>query len=68
LLLYALSQFLFSEELLLEGYPEGFTNARLYLELFQLFFQLFLVANPFSFGWFNSLRRNFFKIQELWGW
>jgi hypothetical protein len=55
LLFYELSQFLFSEELLLEGYPEGFTSVHFYLELFQLYFQLFLIANPFSFSWFNSL-------------
>jgi len=55
LLLYKLSQFLFSKELLIEGYPEGFTGAHLYLELFQLFSQFFLIANPLSFSRFNSL-------------
>jgi hypothetical protein len=49
LLLYKLSQFFFGEELLLNGYPKGFTGAHLYLEIFQLFSQLFLVANPLFF-------------------
>jgi hypothetical protein len=50
LLLYKLSQFLFNKKLLLEGYPDGFTGSHLYLKLFQLFSQLFLIANALYFS------------------
>jgi len=54
----------FSEELLLEGYPKGFTGAHLHLVLFQLFSQLFLIVNPLSFSWFNSLQSFAFKSKS----